>query len=115
MFNHILIATDGSELAGKAIATGLNLAKSHEARVTFVVVTEPRTLLVPDQNLASPVVDERDVKLAATAQAILANARAEAGKLRVKCEVVHVSNEFPAEGILSEAKRKGCDVIVMAS
>jgi len=115
MFKHILIATDGSELAGKAVTTGLNLAKSLSAKITIVVVTEPRTHLVPDQTLASPAADERDAMLARAAQAILANVRAEANKLNIQCDVTHVTNEFPAEGILKEAKAKGCDVIVMAS
>ena len=38
MFKHILIASDGSELAAKAVSTGLALAKSLGATVTFVVV-----------------------------------------------------------------------------
>jgi nucleotide-binding universal stress UspA family protein len=41
MFKHILIATDGSELAAKAVTTGLELAKALGAKVTFVSVTEP--------------------------------------------------------------------------
>jgi nucleotide-binding universal stress UspA family protein len=40
MFKHILIATDGSELAGKAVAHALALAKALEARVTAVTVTD---------------------------------------------------------------------------
>ena len=38
---HILIATDGSELAAKALAQGLSLAKALAAQVTVVTVTEP--------------------------------------------------------------------------
>ena len=34
MYKHILIATDGSELAGKAVAAGLALAKELKAKVT---------------------------------------------------------------------------------
>jgi nucleotide-binding universal stress UspA family protein len=37
---HILIATDGSELAEKAVAHALALAKAVEARVTAVTVTD---------------------------------------------------------------------------
>ena len=40
MYQHILIATDGSELAGRAVTTGLALAKLLKARVTAVTVTE---------------------------------------------------------------------------
>src|SRR5262249_59687334 len=40
MFRHILIATDGSELAKKAEAQGLALAKELKAAATAVTVTE---------------------------------------------------------------------------
>src|SRR5262245_49796916 len=41
MYKHILIATDGSELATKALEHGLALAKHDNAHVTVVTVTEP--------------------------------------------------------------------------
>ena len=41
MFKHILIATDGSELADKAVVQGLTLAKALNAKATAVTVTEP--------------------------------------------------------------------------
>jgi nucleotide-binding universal stress UspA family protein len=40
MYKHILIATDGSELANEAVAHGIALAKEHKAPVTVVTVTE---------------------------------------------------------------------------
>ena len=46
MYKHILIATDGSELAGKAIAVGFDLARSLGAKVTAVTVTEPWTAVI---------------------------------------------------------------------
>ena len=39
MYKHILIATDGSELASQAVAHGIALAKEHKAPVTVVTVT----------------------------------------------------------------------------
>jgi nucleotide-binding universal stress UspA family protein len=114
MFTHILIATDGSELAGRAVWTGLDLANSLKAKVTFIVVTEPQTLLVPDNALAAST-GAHDAALAKAASTILAKAHADAAKLGVVCETVHVANEFPAEAILREATARGCDAIVMAS
>ena len=46
MFTHILVATDGSELAERAVARGLELAKLLKARVTAVTVTVPWTAVV---------------------------------------------------------------------
>ena len=41
MYKHILIATDGSELANRALAHGLALANQVKAPVTLVTVTQP--------------------------------------------------------------------------
>jgi nucleotide-binding universal stress UspA family protein len=113
MFRHILIATDGSDLAGKAVATGLNLAKTLAAKVTFIAVTEPRTHLAPV--FLPPILTEDDEALKRAAEAVLAGASAEAAKFNIACTTVHVPNAFPAESILNEAKARDCDVIVMAS
>ena len=41
MYKHILIATDGSEPAAKAVTQGLALAKALGAKATAVTVSEP--------------------------------------------------------------------------
>ena len=41
MYRHILIPTDGSELAEHGVAHGLALAKSIEAKVSVIFVVEP--------------------------------------------------------------------------
>ena len=41
MYRHILIPTDGSELAGHAVTNGLSLAKSVGAKVTVIIAEEP--------------------------------------------------------------------------
>ena len=33
----------------------------------------------------------------------------------VACDVIHVNDQFPAEGIVETAKARACDLIVMAS
>jgi nucleotide-binding universal stress UspA family protein len=45
MYRHILISTDGSELAGRAVTNGLSLAKSLGAKVTVMIVEEPSNWL----------------------------------------------------------------------
>jgi nucleotide-binding universal stress UspA family protein len=40
MYHHILISTDGSELAERAVIHGLSLAKSVGAKVTVIIVEE---------------------------------------------------------------------------
>ena len=41
MYRHLLVATDGSELAQNALEQGVALAKALDAKVTIVTVTEP--------------------------------------------------------------------------
>src|SRR4029077_4409624 len=41
MYRHILIPTDGSELAEHAVTNGLSLAKSVGAKITVIIVEEP--------------------------------------------------------------------------
>jgi len=40
MYRHILVATDGSELAEHGVANGLALAKSLGAKISVIVVLE---------------------------------------------------------------------------
>lgn len=115
MYRHLLIATDGSELADKAVAQGLALTKVLGAKVTGVTVTEPLISLVAGD--ASVVLPVQDYERAAAAQAarILERVTTAAKTTGVPCEVVHVKEQFPAEGIVETAKARGADLIVMAS
>jgi nucleotide-binding universal stress UspA family protein len=114
MYKHILIATDGSELAGKAVATGIKLASLLKAKVTAVKATEPwASMALGETALAFPVEDYE--KAAAEEAARILGAVSDAAKKQgVACETVHVNN-FPAEGIIETAKSRGCDLIVMSS
>jgi nucleotide-binding universal stress UspA family protein len=72
MFKHALIATDGSELSTRTLATGLSLAKALEAKVTIVTVTEPRTNLIPDPAVVASPASDYDSALATVAKTMLA-------------------------------------------
>ena len=115
MYKHILIATDGSELAHKAVVQGFALAKAVGAKVTVVTVTEPWTAVVPgEMGMAFPV-DEYEKGASENASGILATVKREADAARVACETVHMADQYPADGIIATAKDKACDLIVMAS
>ena len=114
MYKHILIATDGSELANKAVDAGLALAKELKAKVTAVTATEPwSTMVTGDAALAFPV-EEYEKGAAENAARVLGGVSSAAKAQGVACETVRVSN-FAAEGIIDTAKTCGCDLIVMAS
>jgi nucleotide-binding universal stress UspA family protein len=118
MYKHILIATDGSDLARQAESTGLTLAKALNAQVTAVTVTEPWDALsmaaLAERGMPNPVADY-DECMAAAANRILRGAGETAKKVGVSCAMLHVKDRHPADGIIEAAKERGCDLIVMAS
>ncbi len=115
MYKHILIATDGSELAGKAVNAGLQLAKELKAKVTAVTVTEPWTAYVTGEAAIAFPLDEYEKSVTETAARALADVDSVAKKMAIECKGVHVKDQYPADGILETAKSLGCDLIVMAS
>ena len=115
LYKRILIATDGSELAGKAVAAGFNLARQLGAKVTAVTVTEPWTALVAgDAGIAFPV-DEYGKSSNESAVHILASVSKLARKADIACATVHAKDQYPADGIMEAAEKNNCDLIVMAS
>jgi nucleotide-binding universal stress UspA family protein len=115
MFSHVLIATDGSELALKAVRQGLELAKSLGARATALAVTEPWPIAQGGGVMQSSPIEEYEAAVTQEANRTLATVRELAGKLGVACKLVHLADEYPAEGIVEQATGNGCDLIVMAS
>ena len=115
MFKHILIATDGSELAQKAVTQGLDIAKGLGAKVTVINVTEPWVAVAPGEVAMAFPIKEYDESVAANAAQILSVVASEAKAAGVDCDTQHVRDQFPAEGIIEAAERNGCDLIVMAS
>ena len=118
MFKHILIATDGSELAEKAVAHGVELAKHLKAKVTAVTVTESWDALsmaaLAERNIPDPVGDYEE-RMAASANRILWSVSEAAKKLGQPCSTIYVKDHHPADGILETARAQDCDLIVMAS
>jgi nucleotide-binding universal stress UspA family protein len=115
MYKHILIATDGSELAGKAVAAGFALARELRAQVTAVTVTEPWTALVPGEAMIAFPVEDYEKTANENAARILSGVSALARKADISCATIHAKDQFPADGILDTAKKNHCDLIVMAS
>ncbi len=114
MYQHILIATDGSELAGRAVSAGLELAKALRAKVTAVTATEPWSSMVTGEVALSFPIHDYEKAAAENAARILSAVNETAGRAGVACETLHIS-DFPADGIVETAKARGCDLIVMAS
>lgn len=116
MYRHILIATDGSELARKGVDHGLSLAKNLGARVVVVTATEALPIYAGDGWAVGPAELERyDADQAKFAESLFEPIRESAARLGVPCETRHVSGRRPADAILDVAEEEGCSLIVMAS
>ena len=117
MFKHILIPTDGSVLSRNAAVAGVKLARALGARVTGLFAAPPATPLVYRDFLpvgyGKPQDNAALIKRAAQRHLeVIGRAAKAAG---VRCETVSVIDDFPADAILSQAKKRGCDLIFMAS
>ncbi|MFU0503917.1 universal stress protein [Pseudaminobacter sp. NGMCC 1.201702] len=119
MYKHILIATDGSELAQKGVEQGLALARDLGSVVTILTVTEPfpSYAMAGDTGwVASPADIERyTASRREFAERLLAKSKEEAKRVGVAADLLHLEDRFPAEGIVAAAKDNGCDLVVMAS
>lgn len=115
MYRHLLIATDGSQLAQKAVAQGLALAKELKATVTVVTVTEPLMSMFAGEGAIALPIEDYESAARASAEEILGRVSLASKQSGVPCETVHVKEQHPAEGIVETAQAIKCDLIVMAS
>jgi nucleotide-binding universal stress UspA family protein len=116
MYRHILIPSDGSELAERAVTHGLSLAKFVGAKVTAIMVEErPAGWLSFAETGAAEAFakyTEQTKKQAASVLDRVANAAKQAG---MPCDTTQVQDAQPYEAIIATATDRGCDLIVMAS
>lgn len=117
MYKHILIPTDGSDLSRAAALQGIKLAKSLGARVTAFFAAPPATPMVYNGFLPSSygATGEHAAMIEKTAAKYLGVVEKACAAAGVKCQAVHVTNEFAADAIMDAAKKHKCDLIFMAS
>jgi nucleotide-binding universal stress UspA family protein len=120
MYAQILIATDGSELAGHALDQGLKLAKALGSRVTIVTVTEPAAVVGGGYATMAgigfdPIPELIDAQKKIADGVLDAAAKTAEGQGVVDVKTLLVDNSFPAEGVVAAAEQIGADLIVMAS
>jgi nucleotide-binding universal stress UspA family protein len=117
MFKHILIPTDGSPVAAKAIKAGVALAKEMGARVTgFYAVEPPPTHLYGEGYLADRnLVDELERRSHDVAQRSVDEIAAAAQEAGVPCDTVVGKSVVPYRGIVDAAEKNQCDAVFMAS
>lgn len=118
MFKHILLPTDGSKLADRAIVRGIGLAKSLGAKVTLLSVV-PEFRMVVDESFAVPMSSElkkryeKDAK--ARAESMLDKILQRITKAGLKGAAVVMASDLPFQQIIEVARTRKCDLVVMAS
>jgi nucleotide-binding universal stress UspA family protein len=117
VFKHLLIPTDGSELAASAVAGGIELARALGARVTaYHALEEPEVQGVGDEAfIATRAIQDFEARLRERGEAYLAPVKAAAQAAGVPCETLITNPQTPAEGIVAAAREAGCDAICIAS
>jgi nucleotide-binding universal stress UspA family protein len=117
MFKRIMIPTDGSALAGKAVRAGMEMAKALGARVVGYYAVESVDQLYRAEGYRAPPSAIKDLqgRLAERGEKILAGISKAAMEAGVPCEVLMTSPGTPHQGIIDVAKKKKCDVIFMAT
>jgi nucleotide-binding universal stress UspA family protein len=116
MFKHILIPTDGSDLARAAVRRGADLAKTFGADLIQLTVDEPfQIIAVDDPILWVQTQDEYLRATAKRAEKILKTGEQYAESRGVRITSLHEYDVSIHDAILKVAKKTGCDLIVMGS
>ncbi|MDM0016847.1 universal stress protein [Variovorax saccharolyticus] len=117
MFKRILVATDGSPLSKKAVASAIALAAQNGAElVALTVVPRYPTNYFDGAAVFTPEdIGRIEKQWAEAAQATLDEIAAQAQASGVKIQTTTVSADLVGDAIVAAAKKHESDMIVMAS
>ena len=115
MYANVLIPTDGSELAGKAVQHGIALAQRIRAKVTALTVSPPFHTFTTDKQMIEDTPAQYQARMRDHAEKTLGAIADAARTAGVACEILHLEHEHPYRAIIDTADAKGCDLIIMAS
>ncbi len=115
MFKHILLPTDGSKLSQNAIKHGVRLARALKARITALTAIPQFHAFTYQVEMLEATREQFEQESARRAAEYLEFARKTAAAAGVKCDGVHVVSDEPYREIIKIARRRKCDLILMAS
>lgn len=115
MYRNILIPTDGSRLAEKAVTEGIALAKEIKAKITVLTVTIPFHIFSSDAEVLEDTRPQYEDRMRSRAAKLLGSVMDAARTAGVRSETVHIEHEHPYRAIIDTATSKGCDLILMSS
>ena len=117
MYKNILIPTDGSPTADKAVEAGLEFARESGAQVTLFTAVPEYEVPNDAQLMARQMISlaEHERRSLAMARSVLAPAEERARHAGIAFESDFVQSNRPAQAIIAAARGHGCDAIVMSS
>lgn len=117
MYKHILIPTDGSEIAEKAVAAGIEFAREASAKLTLFTAVPEYQPPSEGQIMARRVVSmaEHERRSEKMANGILAHAAERARAAGLEFRTDYAQSNHPWQAIIDAAQRHGCDAIFMGS
>jgi nucleotide-binding universal stress UspA family protein len=116
MFKHILLPTDGSEIARAAVRRGIDLAMTLGAEVTQVTVDEPFQMIAVEDPILWVQTQEQYLRATAKrAETVLKVGEEYAQSKGVRITSLHEYDVSIHDAILQAAKKAGCDLICMGS
>lgn len=115
MFTKIVVGTDGSETAAKAVGEAIDLAKASGAQLTIISAYEPVSgRRLHDEQEGAPADVAHEIGPREDVNLVLNAAAAAAKKEGVEVQTFPVEGD-PAEGILDVAEKTGADLIVVGN
>ena len=115
MFKHVLVPTDGSKLSEKALKQAVRFAKQIKAQVTALHVIPKFHTFTYQAEMLELTAKEYEASSIERAKQYLRFAERAASTAGVTCAGVHAFNDEPYNEIIKTARRRRCDLIMMAS
>lgn len=117
MINKILVATDASEVSGRAVSVAAELAHVHEAELLILNVI--RDMQLPDELKQAPEYEtfnnSREQFMRHSADKILKDARRRAEQSGAQEVQTAIGCGDPATSLVGFARRRGVDLIVVGT
>lgn len=117
MYKRILVATDGSALSKKAVASAIELAATCAAELVAlkVVPRYPQAYFEGSIPLSAEEISRIETQWTASAQVQLAAVDKVAKGKGVTTKTITVKSDVVSDAIIAAAKKQKADLIVMAS
>jgi nucleotide-binding universal stress UspA family protein len=115
MYKHILIATDGSSLSGRAVDHGVELATALGAALSLLSVSERFHVFALDAEQIDETAESFREHMKEKALEALSEAAVVARAAGLEATQIHLEDDEPYQAIIRTAEDRRCDLIVMAS